>query len=290
MSDSTTPPGFAWQPFTPRGVAAFSTAPWGRLLAVQGVVALLCGALAVWFVSADWLPVAREALGRLPAGAAIRGGVLRWNTNTPVRLAENRFLALVVDAKDAGMMGRVADLEIALHERRVTAASILGYVQMPYPAGGWVLSLDPAEAIPWWGAWEWPLRAVLGLAVMAGLMILWFALATVYCPAVWLFGFFANRWLGLAGSWKLSGAALMPGALVMGLGLFAYGALGLDLIRLGLVFVLHLVTAWVYLVASPFFLPLVPDVAAPSENPFAQPGHEDTPAPEPPENPFAPRR
>ena len=290
MNDSTTQPGFAWQPFTPRGVAAFAAAPWGRLLVVQGLVAALCGALAVWFVSVNWLPVPREAIGRLPSGAAIRGGVLRWSTNTPVRLAENRFLALVVDTKGSGRMGGVADIKVALHATHFTVASILGYVQIPYPTGGWSLSLDPAEAIPWWGAWEGPLRAVLGLAVTAGLMTLWMGLATLYCPAVWLFGFFSNRWLGLAGSWKLCGAALMPGALVMGLGLFAYGALGLDLIRLGLVFVLHLLTGWVYLVASPFFLPLVPDVIAPSANPFAEAGYEDGSAPEPPENPFAPPR
>jgi hypothetical protein len=291
MRNATVMSGSAWQPFTPRGVAAFAFAPWGRLLLAQLVVAALCAAIAAWFVRINWVPVVRAAVEGLPAGAGVRGGILRWTTNTPVRLAENRFLALVVDAQGTATAGRVADLEVTLHDRHLTAASLLGSVQIPYPLGGWKLSLDSTEAIPWWGAWEGPSLAILFGAVTLGLMGAWFLLATLYCPAVWIFGVFINRWLGLRASWKLSGAALMPGAVVVVLGLIGYGMLGLDLIRLGLFFLLHIVTGWVYLLASPLFLPGLPEAEALSRNPFALSDEEKPSAPaRQEENPFAPPR
>ena len=40
----------AWEPFTPRGVAAFAGAGLGRLWLVQFVVAMLAAAAVVWFV------------------------------------------------------------------------------------------------------------------------------------------------------------------------------------------------------------------------------------------------
>jgi hypothetical protein len=290
MSETDFMPRHAWQPFTPRGVAAFALAPLGRLLLVQLVVAAFTAALLVWLVASNWLPVAREAIAGLPPGAAVRDGLLRWTTNTPVRLAENRFLALVVDARDTGRLGRVADLEVALHDTHFTVASLFGYAQFRYPAAGWVLSLDSAEVVPWWGAWELPLLAMLGAGAMLGLMAIWFVLATVYCLGAWALGLLANRKLGVRASWKLGGAALMPGALVLDLGLFSYGALGMDLIRLGLFFLLHLVAGWVYLGLSPYFLPRAAEADAVSGNPFAPPGQPENPPASREQNPFAPPR
>ncbi len=286
MSASVESSRTAWQPLTPAGVAAFAGAPAGRLLLAQLVAAALCAAAATWFVSAAWMPVAREAVARLPRGAGIRHGVLSWTTNTPVRLAENRFLALVVDARNSGMVGRVADIEIALQATNARLTSILGSVQRPLP-GGWIISLDPTDAIPWWGAREAPLRALVFLGAMAGVLLLWWVVAAFYCPAALALALLVERRLSLAAGWRLSGAALMPGALLLALGLVGYGALGFDLIRLGLVFVLHLATGWVYLVSSSWFLPkLAPaDSAA---NPFAAPGPAGKPAPIKRANPFAP--
>jgi hypothetical protein len=288
MNDSSILPRHAWQPFTPRGVAAFAVAPLGRLLLVELGVAVFMAAVLIWFLEANWLPVARAAVSRLPQGAEVRGGRLRWTTNTPVRLAENRFLALVVDAKDGGTLGRMADLEIALHDTHFTVASLLGYAQRSYPTSGLRLSLDPSEAIPWWGAWETPILALLAASTILALMVLWGAAATLYCPWVRAFGSLAQRRLGWRASWKLSGAALMPGALVIALGVVAYGALGLDLIRLALFFLLHLVTGWVYLVLSPYFLPKAPAPEASPSNPFVPAGEQARPPRSGEDNPFAP--
>jgi hypothetical protein len=286
MSETTVTPRHAWQPFTPRGAAAFAEAPLGRLMLVQMVVAAFAAATVVWFVQANWFPVAREALGRLPAGAAIRGGRLVWTTNTPVRLAESRLLALTVDAQNKGSLGRTADLEVRLHDTHLDLASWLGHVELDYPHG-WTVFLSPAEVIPWWGAWAGPLLGGLAAAVALGLMASWLVLATLYCPVTLAFTFFADRRAGLGGSWKVSGAALMPGAVLLMLGLFCYGWLGMDLLRLGLFFLLHFVAGWIYIVTSPFFLSRHPAAPGLSDDPF---GPLDDPGPRPkraPANPFA---
>ena len=287
MSEPAVQPRPAWQPLTPFGVAAFANASTSRLLLVQVAVAALCAAAAVWFVSDAWMPVAREAIARLPRGAEIRGGVLRWTTNTPIRLAENRYLALVVDAKAIGRVGRMADVELVARDTHVVAASLLGSIQAPLPKR-WIISLDPADAIPWWGAREGPFRGLLFLAVMIGLFFVWWGLSAVYCPVAWALAFWADRRLGLAASWRLAAAALMPGALLLAAGILSYDLLGLDLISLGLVFLLHLLAGWVYLAISPWFLPRLPAAGSAGPNPFASPGTTDKPASRKSANPFAP--
>ena len=282
----TMTPRRAWLPLTPRGVAAFARAPLGRLLLVQCAVASLSAAVLVAFVSRNWAPVVREALQALPAGATIRGRALQWPTNSPVRLAENRYLALVVDAASAGGPGRAADLEITLRSNEVRTASLLGYMKWPYPRG-YILSLTPMDAIPWWEAWQTPMSALLALSLVVAFLGLWMVLATCYSSVVWVVAFYSNRRLGLGGSWKLSGAALMPGALLAMVGIFCYGWLGMDLLRLALFGFLHLVAGWVYLAVSPLFLPRDPQAGILSGNPFSPAEEASEPAPRTKENPFA---
>ena len=92
--------------------------------------------------------------------------------------------------------------------------SLLGYVQGAYPRSR-AVAFNRTELGPWWGAWAPPILAIVAGLVVAGLMVSWACLATVYCLPVWLIGFFANRDCSLGGSWRLAGAALMPGALLM---------------------------------------------------------------------------
>jgi hypothetical protein len=286
MSDTTLTPRQAWQPLTPRGVAAFAAAPLGRLLLAQAVVATLCMALVAWFVAAKWFPVVREANRWLPDGAGVQNGTLRWPTNSPVRLAENRFLALVVDAVGGGARGSVADLELTLHRDRFTASSLLGYVERAYPQR-WRVSLGRAEVVPWWGAREGVMLSLLVLVGGVGLMASWWVMALLYCPVVKVVAFFANRKLGWRGSWKLGGAALLPGAGVVMLGLFCYGWLRMDLVHLALAYLLHIVTGWTYVAVSPFFLPKDSPAVLSAGNPFRADSPEPAPRKAPPANPFA---
>lgn len=287
MGDSGIIPRHAWQPLTPRGVAAFAAASAGRLWLVQLIVASFVAAMTVAFVETNWFPVARSAVERLPAtNAVIYSGRLHWGAETPTRLAENRFIALLVDVKNTRELGRIAEVEISLHGTNVSVASLLGEVTLAYPTA-WSLNLTRSEAIPWWGAWEWPILALTALTMGVFLMVSWFCLGTLYCPFVRAFAFFANRKLDWRASWKLSGAALMPGALVQALGAFIYGWLGMDLFRLGLFFLLHMVTGWIFIAVSPFFLPRDPGAGAVSANPFAAPNPDGKKTEPRKNNPFA---
>jgi hypothetical protein len=85
-----------------------------------------------------------------------------------------------------------------------------------------------------------------------------------------LIGFFTNRDVSLFGSWKLSGAALLPGALLMTGGIFIYG-LGFPLVLLLFVFGAHFVLDWLYLIFGLMFFARNP-TAAPRGNPFKPKG------------------
>lgn len=288
MSEAVLTPRHAWQPLTPRGVAAFAPATFTRLLLAQLAVAALVGLAVIWFVHVEWFPVVREAIRKLPDDSMIQGGALRWPAATPAPLAGNRMLALVVDAEDAGETGRSADVTVVLHKNHVTICSLAGCWQVRYPAG-WRVGLNRPELEPWWGAWHWPILALVAVLVMVALLAGWFLLATIYFPVAKLAGFYADRELTWPGSWRLAGAALLPGAFLNMAGLFFYSIHALDLIHLGLIYLLHIVCGWVFIAASPFFLPREPAVVAAALNPFVSPAPPQTgPSPKPgTENPFS---
>src|SRR6185369_12402935 len=103
---------WAWQPLTPRGVAAFAGAKPGRLLVVQLVFAILAAGAVVWFLEVAWFPAIDEAIRHLPASGEIRAGKLVWTDDTPKRLAEGHFLALAVDLNHEGMARSPAHLAV----------------------------------------------------------------------------------------------------------------------------------------------------------------------------------
>ena len=108
------PSTIAWQPLTPRGVAAFATASLGRLGFVQLIVALLAATTVVWFVRNAWFPSVQEAIQHLPAHGDIHGGQLHWQGDTPALLAEGLFLSFVVDLNHSGEAGRAAHVQVEL--------------------------------------------------------------------------------------------------------------------------------------------------------------------------------
>ena len=278
MDSSAGKPPFAWQPLTPRGVAAFARAFLGRLLLVQFVVALLAAASIVWFLHEAWFPTIGAAIGQLPPQGEIRSGSLNWHSNSPAGLSEGRFLALTVDLKHEGQARSPAHVQVEFGQRDCNGYSLLGFVRLAYPRG-WVVAFNRVELIPWWGAWSPPILGIVAGLVIVGLMLAWALLATIYCLPVWLVGFFANRDLSLRGSWCLAGAALLPGALLLTAAVFLYGSGAFDLIRLAVAGAAHLVIGWVYLIASPLRAPPHPAAAAVKENPFVTParGQVQTP-------------
>ena len=263
----------AWQPFSPKGVAAFADATFGRVLLVQLLMALLTAATVLWFLGRDWFPIIRAGISELPDQGEIRGGKLDFHGESPKRLAENRFLAVAVDLDHGGDVRTPAHVEFELGRNDVEIHSLLGFLEMPYPAHR-VFPLNRIELVPWWGAWAPPILGIAALMVIASLLITWSVLATVYCWLAWVVGFFANRDLSLAGSWRLAGAALMPGALLMNAGILGYALGLLELPGLALIFAAHFLAQWFYLLVSIFARPRHPGVAKRNANPFAAPPAE----------------
>jgi len=99
--------------------------------------------------------------------------------------------------------------------------------------------------------------------------LIWVVLATAYFPPVWVAVFFANRDLNLCGCWKLSAAALLPGALLMIAGIWLYNFGLLRLVSLTFIIAGHFVLGWIYIAAALIFLPPV-SRSTPKGNPFGR--------------------
>ena len=260
---------FAWQPLTPGGVAAFAGARLGRLLLVQLLFALLAAAVVVWFLNEAWFPVITEAINQLPPAGQVSSGTLDWRGPSPQVLAANRFLALAVDLRHQGQARSPAHVAIEFGQRDVKVFSLFGFLALPYPQH-YLIAANRGELTPWWGAWSPVILALVAGAVVLVLMLSWAVLASLYCLPVWLVGLYANRDLNLRASWRLAGAALMPGALLMSATICFYGLHALDLVHVLVGAGLHLVLGWVYLLLGPCWCRRHPAAAA-RANPFLKP-------------------
>jgi hypothetical protein len=235
----------------------------------QLIFAILAAAAVVWFLEVAWFPTIEEAIRHLPPSGEIRAGRLIWGGDTTKRLAEGHFLALAVDLKHEGMARSPAHLAFEFGEQDFKIFSLFGFIQGNYPRK-WTLAFNRTELEPRWDAWRPAILAVVTGVVIIGLLISWAVLASVNFLPAWLAGFFANRDLSLVGSWRLAGAALMPGALFLTGAIVCYGLGALDLVRLGAAGALHLVLGWIYALLSPLRRPLHPAATA-SKNPFIPP-------------------
>jgi len=266
-SDSLPP---AWEPLTPRGVAAFARAKASRLSLVQFLVTLIVAAAVVWLLYDGCFPAVREAISQMPAEGEIRSGKLIWRGESPRLLAEGRFLAFIVDVDHAGDIRSPAHLQLEFGQDDFLARSLFGYATRRYPHSG-ILPFNRTELLPKWDAWQPALLALAAVGVVVSLLLCWFVLATVYAGPAWLVGFFANRDLKLCASWKLAGAALMPGALLLAGAVLLYDFGVLDLVQMAFVFGGHLVLGWIYVVVSPLFLPRHFTTVVGGKNPFVPP-------------------
>jgi hypothetical protein len=262
----------AWQPFTPQGVAAFAHAGLRRLLIVQGIMALLVALAVLWQLSTGWFPAIQTAIDNLPDTGQIRRQKLEWPTNSPVVLADTRFLGLSVDLEHTGQLRSTAQLQVEFGRDNLWVSSELGYgyTEGHYPAG-YVIAFNRKELEPRWGAWR-PFLLAGGFAGMfIYVVVSWWLLALMYCLPVRLVGFFANRDLTVWASWKLAGAAVMPGAALMLAGILLYGFGSMDLVQLLFVAGAHFVLGWVYLFLSLLFVPSLTATLKPGKNPFVTP-------------------
>jgi hypothetical protein len=259
----------AWEPLTPRGVGAFAGATLGRLLLAQLLVALLVAASVIGFLERGWFPVVRAAIHQLPALGEI-SEQLDWHGETPVQLAENRFLGFAVDLYHSGRLGRESHLQVEFGQDDLRIYSLLGYQVIDYPPG-WKMAFNRTDLEPRWGAWEPFIAVGVGLLTVLGLMASWTALATIYFVPVRVISFLENHDLNFAQSWRLAGATMMPGALFLVAGIAGYSLGWIDLIQLTAMWGLHFLIGWIYLVIGPLFCPRSAGVKSVGANPFAEP-------------------
>ena len=265
--DRPLPP--AWQPLTPRGVAAFSRASLGRLLLIQFIVALLAAASVIWFLATVWFPATRGAIRQLPDTGFIQDQQLSSPRLSTEPLVENRFVAFVVNVDGIGIPSFATDVRVEFHRRNFAMCSLLGCLRFDYPQGSTVQFNRP-ELESWWAAWELTIYSAAGIAVVFGVFASWLLLAAIYCPIARIYAFFKDRQLTLRGSWNLASAALLPGALLMAAGIVLYGLGLIDLVQLLILWALHLILGWVYLFVSPLRLPRASDAAPARRNPFGE--------------------
>jgi len=258
-------PTLAWEPLTPRGVAAFARASLERLLIVQGVFAALAAACVVWFFSDGIFPVIDSVIGQLPDRGEIRVGKLNWQEDSPVLLAENNLLAVGVNLEHDGTLRSPADFQLEFGKNSVLVFSLFGEGEVFYPSD-FTFALNQRESRAAWGAWSPEILALVAIGTFFGLLLIWALLATLYFLPVWLISFFYNRDLNLLASWKLAAASLMPGALLMSTAIVLYELGAFDLVQFCFAAGLHLVIGWVYLFVGPVFLQRV--LSAEKKNPF----------------------
>jgi hypothetical protein len=259
---------FAWEPLTPRGVAAFAHAKFSRLLLVQFIFALLAAVAIVWFLDDTCFPTIRAAIQSLPDDGKISSGKLDWRGDSSQLLAEGKFLAFDVDLNHSGQITSTADLQIEFGSKTICIFSSLGYgyAEFPYPPDRFA-PFNRTELEPLWDAWAAEILFIAAAATLVALLLSWWILSTIYFLPVWILGFFTNRDLNFRASWGLSGAALMPGALLMAAGIFLYGFGFMNLVSFGFIFASHFILAWIYLFVSLVFLPRISE-ATPEANPF----------------------
>lgn len=235
---------------------------------MQALMALIAGFVVLWFVDRNYTPVIVAAARNMPEEAVVRNGSLDGVT-TGV-LAERKFLSVAIDLRQGPSIGQSADLQLELHERNIAICpsyrSLAGIILCRYPTSGyWPVGRTILE--PWWDAWKPVCYAGVVLGVGVGLILTWLILATAYGIAARLIAYFGDRSLGLGQCWNLAAAALMPGALIMILGIVFYGLQMVDLIGLSMLSVLHFIVGWVYLAFAPLRAPRNAD-ATPATNPF----------------------
>jgi len=257
------------EPITPRGIAAFARIRSSRLLLVQTLLALLATGALIWFLDENCFSAIQTGIANLPDTGRISYGKLDWPEGSPRMIVERRLLAIDVDLDHSGRIHSTADIQVEFGRTSIRLFSFLGYSDVVY-ARDWPMPFNRTDLEPLWGAWMAEILALSALAALLGLLLSWIVLATLYFGPAWLLGFFLNRDLNLRSAWKLSLAALMPGALLMIIGILLYNAGFLNLIPLSLIFLWHFALGWIYVIAGVFFVP--PMAAGPKGNPFGEPG------------------
>ena len=297
MSAPLTPPAppawrppRAWQPLTFRGVAAFAGATATRVFIVQFLVLLVAVACLLQALELTWWPAVQKAIQALPEIGRVQHGQLDWHGEPFAVLADSPALSILVDAAGRQEPGQVADMQVEIAKTEIRLCTLVGSLPIVFDPV-WDFPLNRVDLVPWWGAWKPAIVAVTALFFAVALVGAWWLLATLYTLPLRLLAVLAGRPITLGGCWRIAAMALLPGALLLSLGILAYGLIRLPLVLLVIIFVLHFLAGWIYSVAAIFRLDTHAAIAAAAAaNPFfpATAPAAAAPAPPVPAMPAAP--
>ena len=245
-TSETPTPSAGWQPFTPRGVAGFGSASFGRIFLLLGTVALISAGTVVWFLNTAWFPAIRAAIHELPPQGQIVNQELRTPRLSSKPLAEHRFLGFVVLVSGTESTDLSSHIAVKFRRRNLDVCSIFGCLHFDYPAG-WIIEFNRTELEPRWAAWEPILSAAAAVVTFLGLLLIWGALSFIYSIFAWIIAKIRKRVLSWPGSWAMCSAAMMPGALLLVAGVWTYGLGILDVLQFVVLAVIHFLSAWVYI-------------------------------------------
>jgi hypothetical protein len=263
----------AWQPLTFRGVAAFGHATGNRLMVVQFVIVLLLALALLHFFLKAILPNIWIAVENLPEQGYIQDQVLIMDYPSTEPLVESRILGFVIDLDDQSQDILSSDFQFEVQRRHWQICSLPGCATFDYP-DQWIIQLNRREVASTIEAWAPILLGTTVLAVILFFFLMWSLLALSYAFIPWLLAFYSNRSLSFMGAFRLSAAAQLPGGLLLALALLCYAMDWIGLIRLVILVIAHLPLTWVFLLTSPFFLPLIEEAQS-RPNPFNPSAPED---------------
>ncbi len=255
----------AWNPLTFRGLARFASSKWPRLLLIEFVFSLVVFASVIWFVGKNYAPVIVQTIHQLPETGRLEKEQLQGIES---RLeTDGRFLTLVVDTNNVTDTG-TGYLQVAFGQTNVFICSDIssswGCLVLDYP--GETIDLSRSTVQPWWGARQPLIIMAVGAFFIVAIFV---TLPLIALCLLWLpkfLGYFADRQLNFQEAWKLAIAGQFPGLIVLAAAIVLFGTQAMDLLGLGVFYVLHIVVDIVYLVAAVPFLPRIEGVI--TSNPF----------------------
>ncbi len=250
VSETVRPPRRAiLVPTTFGGVAALARGPVRWLAGWQVAVAVGAAAVFVWAAASTWGRAFEHAIESLPDEAAIQDGHLVWNQPGPAVLHQGTFVTLVVDPAGLREAGLSADVTLSLEARQVAMRSAFGWLTLPYPPGLRV-SLGRLNMTGLLDAWRFPFLLGSVFAVSMALLCGWICLATVYSPVLWFMARALGWHLGLGRAWRLAGASLLPGALLMTASTALYATRYLGLVGFLFAVPTHFVLGWIFCIGG----------------------------------------
>lgn len=255
-------------PLTPKSIATFNNAKFIILLVNWIVFGCICSFFITKAINKAVISSITTAVQNFPQKGEIKSGALYWETNGIFVLSGAKFFSISINATDEEDIADSSDIQIILGKNHFRLRSFFGWLEIKYPL--WFrLPLSYKEVFPVWDAYMPAIKVSVFISSIVVLLIVWTIVSLIYSLfAKFLIRLF-NRISEPGGAFKISGASLIPAALIMSIAILGYSLRYLDLLSLMIVFGCHFIISLCYLFLSVFHLEKVPVKA---ENPFSGSG------------------